>query len=459
MYSHAILAVLKKEGIEVGNRILLEKDGRRYAGLLMPKPEFGDDKTIIVKLDNGYNVGFEITGTKISRAHSKEPKELADEAKYELGRTKKSLIEVSFDASKPKVALVSTGGTIISRVDYATGGVTAIENPKELLHNIPELSNIAHLEMHSPMKIMSEDMDPSHWHTIANEVAKELNAGSKGAIVTHGTDTLHYTAAALSFFLRNLHKPVVIVGSQRSSDRGSSDAGMNLVCGAYAAVSEIAGVGVCMHGDTNDRYCNLIRGTKVRKMHTSRRDAFQPINEPAIARVFPDGKIEMLTKNFTRRDDKKRVEVDAKIDPNVAIVKTYPAADPKVIDFYVREGIKGFVIEGTGLGHVPTDAAKKPWTTVIKKHSEQGIPFVVTSQTIYGRVNPYVYTNLRKLFIESKAIPGEDMLTETAYVKLMWVLGKTKSLEKIREMMATNYAGEITKRTETNTFSPEGLND
>jgi glutamyl-tRNA(Gln) amidotransferase subunit D len=276
-------------------------------------------------------------------------------------------------------------------------------------------------------------------------------------IITHGTDTLHYTSAALSFFLRNLSKPVVLVGAQRSSDRGSSDAGMNLVCASHVAVSNIGEVGICMHGDMNDRFCYFIRGTKARKMHTTRRDAFRSINEPPIAKIFPDGRIEITNKRFRERKD-KRVELDTKVEDNVALIKAYPGSDPKVIDYHVKSGVKGFVIEGTGMGHVPSDVSKKPWTTVIKKHSDH-IPFVITSQTIFGRINPYVYTNLRKLFIESRAIPGEDMTSETAYVKLMWVLGKTKSMEKIREMMLTSYAGEITPRTEINTFSVEGLNE
>jgi glutamyl-tRNA(Gln) amidotransferase subunit D len=312
--------------------------------------------------------------------------------------------------------------------------------------------------MTNPINKMSEDFDPEDWISLAKHVAKELNSGKKGVIVTHGTDTLHYTSAALSFFLRNLHKPVVLVGAQRSSDRGSSDAGMNLVCASHVAVSNIGEVGICMHGSMSDRFCYFIRGTKVRKLHTTRRDAFRAVNEPPLAKIFPDGKIEIMNKKFRERKDKK-VELDAKIDENVALVKVYPGSDPKVVDFYVKNGCKGFVIEGTGMGHVPTEVSKRPWTTVIKKYSEEGIPFVITSQTIYGRVNPYVYTNLRKLFIESKAIPGEDMLAETAYVKLMWVLGKTKSYEKIREMIMTNYAGEITPRTEINTFSVEGLNE
>jgi glutamyl-tRNA(Gln) amidotransferase subunit D len=454
MYSHEIERLLKSRGIAIGDRVIIEKDGKKHAGLLMPKS--GDEKTIVIKLDNGYNVGFDVEGAKITKDVSREPKEMKEEGRYEMGKTDRNLLRVDFDPQKPKVALISTGGTIISRVDYKTGGVYAVENPKELLHNIPELSGIVNLEMLSPMRIMSEDMDPAHWQHIAREAVKELNAGKKGVIITHGTDTLHYTAAALSFFIRNLGKPVLVVGAQRSSDRGSSDAGMNIVCASHAALSNIAEVGVCMHGSMSDEYCHFIRGTKVRKMHATRRDAFQPVNELPIAKVFPDGKIEIINKNYKKRDDHKKAELDDRIDPNVAILKTYPGADPRVIDFWVKNGVNGFIIEATGMGHVPTEVAKKPWTTVIKKYSEH-IPFVITSQTIYGRVNPYVYTNLRKLFIEAKAIPGEDMLTETAYVKLMWVLGKTKSMEKIREMVTTNYAGEITTRTEINAFSVEEM--
>lgn len=458
MYSPKIQRVLKGKRIRIGDHVLIEKAKKRYFGLLMPKPAFGDPGTIVIKLDNGYNIGLDVKGLKISKAKFEEPEAVEEEMEYELGKTKKSLLKTSFDPKKPKVALLSTGGTIISRVDYRTGGVYAVENPKELLHNVPELSKIANLKMSSPLHKMSEDFDHEDWISLAKHVAKELNSGKKGVIITHGTDILHYTSAALSFFLRNLYKPVVLVGAQRSSDRGSSDAGMNLVCASHAAVSNIGEVGICMHGSTNDNYCYFIRGTKCRKMHTTRRDAFQSINEPPLAKIFPNGKIEITNKSFRERKEKK-VKLDTKIEKNVAMLKFYPGSDPKVIDYHVKNGIKGFVVEATGLGHLPTDVSKRPWTTVIKKYSEQGIPFVVTSQTIYGRVNPYVYTNLRKLFIESKAIPGEDMLSETAYVKLMWVLGKTKSFEKVREMMLTNYAGEITPRTRTNTFSLEGLNE
>jgi glutamyl-tRNA(Gln) amidotransferase subunit D len=457
MYSPKIRKILKKAKIRIGDRISVEKSGKRYVGLLMPKTEFSDPNTLIIKLDNGYNIGLDIEKAKISKEKSREPSEIKAEEEFELGKIKKGLLKVKFDAKKPKVSLISVGGTISSRVDYRTGGVYALKNPKEILHNVPELANIVNLKMLNPFNKMSEDMDSEDWKKIARFVAKELNSGKRGVVITHGTDTLHFTSAALSFFLRGLSKPVVLTGAQRSSDRGSSDAGMNLICSSHVATSDIAEVGICMHASQNDNYCSFMRGTKVRKLHTSRRDAFRPVNEIPLARVFPDGKIEITNRNYKKRKDTD-VELDTKFQPKIALLKVYPGADPEVIDYYVSKGYKGFVIEGTGLGHVPT-FARKSWTEKIKEYSKDGIPFVVTAQTIFGRVNPYVYTNLRILFVESRAIPGEDMLSEVAYVKLGWVLGHTKDSEKIRKMMLTNYAGEITSRSEIKAFSLEGLNE
>ncbi|MCK5023798.1 MAG: Glu-tRNA(Gln) amidotransferase subunit GatD, partial [Candidatus Aenigmarchaeota archaeon] len=271
MYSSEFAGMLKKKGMNVGDRISVEKSGKSYEGILMPKSDNGDSGTVIIKLDSGYNMGLCIKGSNISKSKTEEPKSVKEEADYEMGKTKKSLLKTEFDSSKPKVAMISTGGTIISRVDYKTGGVYAVDNPKELLHNIPELAKFANLKMSGIINKMSEDFNPSDWQELAKHVAKELNSGNRGAIVAHGTDTLHYTSAALSFFLKNLSKPVVLVGSQRSSDRGSSDAGMNILCASHVALSDIGEVGVCMHANTNDKYCHFMRGTKVRKMHTSRR--------------------------------------------------------------------------------------------------------------------------------------------------------------------------------------------
>jgi glutamyl-tRNA(Gln) amidotransferase subunit D len=459
MYSQKIQEILKSEGIKVGDRVIIEKSGKEYHGLFMPRAEFGDSDSVVIKLDSGYNIGIKYeSGVKIRRAKEKEPKEIKEEEEFELGRVNKKLLTVNFDPKKPKVSMISTGGTITSRIDYRTGGVYTLEKPEELLHNIPELSNIANLKMLNPINRMSEDIGPKDWQEIAKHVADELNSGKKGVVVTHGTDTLHYTSAALSFMLRNVTKPVILTGAQKSSDRGSSDAGINIICSTHLAINDIAEVGTCMHGSMNDDYCFFIRGTKVRKMHTSRRDAFRPINEPALAKIWPNGKIEILNKNHKKRSE-GQVELDIKFEPKVAILKAYPGSDPEIIELLVKKGYKGFVIEGTGLGHVPTPAAEKSWTETIKKHTKNGIPFVVAPQPIYGRVNPYVYTNLRILYMEAGAIPGEDMLSEVAYIKLGWVLGHTTDFEKVKKMMLTNYAGEITPRTELNTFSVDNLNE
>jgi glutamyl-tRNA(Gln) amidotransferase subunit D len=447
-YSKQIQKALKN--IKIGDRISVRKNNKIYEGLLMPKTELGDKDCIVLKIDSGYNIGIRYEkGVKIEKSKKHEPKEVREEADFEL--EKERIKKIKFDPSKPKVAMIMTGGTIISRVDYRTGGVHALEKPEELLTNIPELKGIVNIEnILSPFRKMSEDLNYKDWQNLAKLTANALNK-SQGVIITHGTDTLHYTSAVLSFMLRNLYKPVVLVGSQRSSDRGSSDAFMNLICSAYASISEIAGVGVCMHANVNDDYCHFMRGTKVRKMHSTRRDAFRSINEMPLAKIWPNGKIEVLNKNYKKRNNNEKVVADVKFEPKVALLKAYPGSEPEIMEFLVKKGYRGFVIEGTGMGHVPT-SSDKTWIPTIKKLVKDGIPVVVAPQTIYGRINPNVYTNLRILYHEAKAIPAEDMLPEVAYLKLGFILGHTKDMEKIRELMLTNMVGEISERSEIETF-------
>jgi len=446
-YSPRVQRILKN--FKIGDRISVVKTGKMYEGLLMPRSELGDRNCIVLKLDSGYNMGIRHEkGVKVEKSKKPEPKEIKEEFKFETEKEK--IKEVKFDPKKPKVALIMTGGTIVSKVDYRTGGVYALERPEELLTNVPELKNIVFIDdIKVPFKKMSEDFNYKDWQVLAELAAKELNK-NEGVIITHGTDTLHYTSAALSFMLKNLYKPVVLTGSQRSSDRGSSDAFMNIICSAYAAISNIAEVGVCMHATIDDQCCSFIRGTKVRKMHSTRRDAFRSINEMPLAKFWSDGKIDIMNKNHKTRKDEK-VVADIKFEPKVALLKAYPGSDPEILEILAKKGYKGFVIEGTGMGHVPTEA-EKSWIPAIKKLIKDGIPVVIAPQTIYGRINTDVYTNLRVLYHEAKAIPAEDMLPETAYVKLGWILGHTKDLEEIRKMMLTNIAGEITARSEIDNF-------
>ncbi len=430
-YSKRIQSVLKKKNILIGQRISVKKGQERFEGILMPKSS-GDPNSLVIKLDSGYNIGVDFKNAKIKKLAGKK----------EIGKVK--ILPPKFDKNKPKVVLITTGGTITSRVDYKTGGVVSLMRPEELLYNVPELSNIVNLDIVSPFTRMSEDMGPGDWQALAKAAARELNKNNQGVIITHGTDTLHYTSAALSFMLKNLTKPVVLVGAQRSSDRGSGDAAQNIICSAHAAVSDIAEVGICMHANTSDDYCLFNRGTKVRKMHTSRRDAFRPINDEPIAKIWPDGRMEIT--NEYRKRSSGVVKADTKFEEKVALVKAYPGSDPDYLKFFADKKYKGIVIEGTGLGHVPT-SAEKSWIPAVQDLADR-LPVVITSQTLYGRVNQNVYTNLRILF-ETGAIPGEDMLPEVAYIKLGWVLGHTRNMKKIKELMAKNIAGEINKRIET----------
>jgi glutamyl-tRNA(Gln) amidotransferase subunit D len=344
------------------------------------------------------------------------------------------------------VSILSTGGTIASKVDYHTGGVYASFTAEDLLESMPEITGLANIRADSIMNVMSEDMNPRLWVEIAEAVARELNSGADGVVVTHGTDTMHYSTAALSFILRNLSKPVVFTGAQRSTDRGSADSFLNLVCSIAFAKSGFSGVYLVMHGSMSDSYCLAHVGTKVRKMHTTRRDAFQSINTPPAAKISPDGKVEPLLGNLPKRSD-STVTVDSKLEGRVALIKVYPGIDPGIFDYYVERGVRGVVIEGTALGHVPTTMRETSLIPKIERMVGSGVLVAMTTQCLYGRVNPYVYANLREVSSRGVLYCG-DMLPETAYVKMMWVLGKARSLEESKSLMLQNIAGEITGRTD-----------
>lgn len=428
--------------VRPGDKVRINKNGKIFEGIVLPKTEFDEKDVVMIKLDNGYNIGIKMD-EKTSIEKLGERKELE---KFPLKKPEKN-------PRLPNISLISTGGTIASRVDYVTGGVRMAFTPEEILFSVPELEHIASID--SVVQLFnkaSEDLTYKNWQKISEEVYKQIKKKDvHGVVVTHGTDTMHFTSAALSFFIRNLNKPVVLTGAQRSSDRGSSDAKLNIICATIAAgYSDIAEVGVVMHATTEDTYCYFHRGTKVRKMHTSRRDAFKSINAKPIAKIYPENRIEIIDENYFRFDENRKPKLDNKFEPDIALIKAYPNSKPEIIDLLVENlGIRGIVIEGTGLGHVPTqpDDEKYSWITHIKKAIEDGVPIVITSQCLYGRVHPYVYRNLR-ILTKAGVIWGEDMLPEVAYVKLGWVLAHEKNMEKIREMMKTNFAHEITARSE-----------
>jgi glutamyl-tRNA(Gln) amidotransferase subunit D len=431
-----LASFLGNHSLSLGDRVRVGWKGTSLEGVILPQPMHAN--VLVLKLDSGYNTGLSLGNIasieKIQHTLVPKPHALSND-------------HAPHPSDKPGFSVVGVGGTIVSKVDYEKGGVIAKLSPEELTRMVPEIGSFAQIrKIISPFTKMSEDMVPQDWLAIAKVCHEELNKPDvEGIVLTHGTDTLHYTAAALSFMLPDLKKPVVLVGSQRSSDRGSSDASMNLICAARTAISDIAEVGICMHGSTSDDYCFFNRGTAVRKMHTTRRDAFRPINRLPIAKITPDGFVEKLSGYRIR--EKGETGLDAVFEENVALIKVYPGMSPGVLDYYVSKGCKGFVIEGTGLGHVHTTHI----LPAIQRVTGSGIPVFITSQTIYGRVNLNVYTNLR-LLQDAGAIGLEDMTAETAYVKLGWVLAHTQEKEKVKEMMLHDYAGEISLSSRTDAF-------
>lgn len=435
MYSKKAKQALSKA--EAGDRLrVTRKDGLEIEGVLLPRPSIGDADCLILKLDNGYNAGVNSSGVKIEKLNAKSVK-----------LEKKARKKITQSASLPELALVSTGGTIATRVDYETGGVKMVLDPEELFATAPELEGVASFKGVSNLfTIASEDLSPREWVRIAQAVGKQLNSGVEGVIVTHGTDTLGYTAAALSFMLRELGKPVAIVGAQRSPDRASFDGALNLVCGARYAASNYGEVAVVMHATPNDDYCFAHRGTKVRKMHSTRRDAFKSINDSPLARVYPDGKIEKLNERARMRQGGD-CRIEAMFEEKTGLLKAYPGAPPEQLEWFVDKGYKGIVVEAMALGHVPTQPlnAKKSWLKAIERANEEGVVIAFTTQCLYGSVNPFVYANLRRMR-EHGVVYCKDLLPETAFVKLGWLLAKFKGADTVREELLKDYADEFNPR-------------
>ncbi|MEM4504337.1 MAG: Glu-tRNA(Gln) amidotransferase subunit GatD, partial [Archaeoglobaceae archaeon] len=372
-------------------------------------------------LDNGYNVGF---------VEYELLEVLGELEKVEVKR------ELLRKEGLPDVKIISTGGTIASKVDYRTGAVTSQFTAEEIVSEVPEITEICNVSAELLYNILSENMKPGYWIELARRVYESLKS-YEGVIITHGTDTMHYSASALAFML-STPKPVVFVGAQRSSDRPSSDATMNLLCSAKLSVSDVGEVLVCMHGSTSDDFCYAHRGVKVRKMHTSRRDAFQSINAKPVARInYPSLEIEWLSWRFKRGE--RKLELKDKLEEKVALIKFFPGLSADILEFFHSRGYRGFVIEGTGLGHVSTD-----WIETLKRVCEDSL-VVMTSQCLFGRVCDRVYDTGRDL-LRVGVIEGEDMLPETALVKLMFLLGNY-DLETAKELVKKNLVGEIEDRS------------
>jgi glutamyl-tRNA(Gln) amidotransferase subunit D len=411
------------EEIRPGDYVEVEFDGEKLTGRVMPRTELDAEGVVTLKLANGYNIGLSVRKTTF-RVLKRMPIVPPAAEEKETGST-----------SGEFVSLISTGGTIASRIEYETGAVRPALNADELAAFVPELSQIAPVRTRVLMSILSEDMTPSHWSMIARAVYDEIQLGARGVVVAHGTDTMGYTAAALSFALRGLQVPVVLVGAQRSSDRPSTDAIHNLLNAVRFAKQGPAGVYVCMHASTDDPFSSVHLGVKVRKMHTSARYAFRSINSKPVAVVTPA--TSQLPSNAVPGTRSTLME---KFSDRAALVYSYPGISPGYFQSLVGAGYQGFVVAGTGLGHLPSYTVD-----TIRRLSSDGTLFFMTSQCLNGRVNMNVYTTGRRL-MSSGVVPLRDMLPETAYVKLAWCLANFQKSEVVH-MMLENIAGEFSPRT------------
>jgi len=430
--------LLKRVGAKVGDRVCLElkrPEGQEVVeGMLMPRYRTRKEENyVVLKLPSGYNVGVRVdSATKINMLGKGQAPQFVRPA------------PPAQKPNLPKVSVVSTGGTIASKVDYRTGAVKPALDAEDLYSVVPELADLADIEAHILYSVFSENIGPQHWPKIAEYIANQATRGADGVVIAHGTDTLGYTAAALSFAFTSLPIPVVLVGSQRSSDRPSSDAASNLIAAtAVAAQAPFAEVVVAMHDWISDEKVAVHRGTKVRKCHTSRRDAFRSVNAKPIAHYdLVHRTLELGQETYRPRRKNSPPELQSQFDPNVALIKFHPGISVGIVDWATATGYKGIILEGTGLGHVGDVLFSS-----IERAVNNGVVVAMSSQCIWGRVHMNVYSTGRDL-LRMGVLPLGDMLAETALVKMMWAFGHEKDPEKVKEIMLTNIANELSERRE-----------
>jgi glutamyl-tRNA(Gln) amidotransferase subunit D len=429
-------ARLEEQGVKVWSEVRVVNDaGSVFEGVILPRSETLDDEHIVIKMRNGYNVGVHVS--RIAQITILGYKE----AIYKIPER-----EFPVRPNLPKVTLLGTGGTIASRLDYRSGAVIPAFTPGELYGAVPELADICNLTTRKLFGVFSENMAKEQYITLARAIGDEIEAGADGIVIGHGTDTMGHTAAILSFMVQHSPVPIVLVGSQRSSDRPSSDAALNLIHAVrFAAYGDIAEVMICMFGPTSDRDGLLHRGTRCRKMHSSYRSTFRTIGDIPLAIVSREG-FACLHRDYTKRDRSRHVKVDAVYDDRATILYYYPGMRPDLVEALMEKGYRGIVIAGTGLGHV-----NKPLYPALKRAIESGVHVVMTVQTLWGYAQMYVYDTGRDL-MDLGVVPLDNMLPETALMKLSWVLAHTDDQEEVMRIMRDPIAHEITAREPHNGY-------
>lgn len=434
-YRGDALNILKKYNVRVWGQAVIETSRGIFRGSVLPRSENDDDMHIVLKIDTGYNIGIDIlTITSMKETGYKK-------ANYKIPEK-----EFPYSADKPNVKLFGTGGTIASRLDYRTGAVIPAFSPGELYGAVPELADVCNITTEKLFAVFSENMGPDQYMTLARAIGQEIANNVDGIVIGHGTDTLHHTAAALSFMVQDSPVPIILVGSQRSSDRPSSDAALNLIHASYAAGhGDIAEVLVCMFGPTSDDYGFLHRGTRVRKMHSSYRSTFRTIGDTPVATVTGKG-LTHIKKEYNHRRKDKKVKILPYFNEKVTMLYYYPHMDPNIMHSLIDMGYKGIVIVGTGLGHV-----NRELYPALERAKEEGVSVYMTLQTIWGYVHMFVYETGRDMMAKG-VIPLGNMLPEVAWVKLGWAMGQSDDPEEIKRIMLTPVNQEITEKEPYNGY-------
>lgn len=428
-YTEEVEEKLKQAGATEGDTV---KVNSGVVGKLQPKPNHSQDDIIVLKLDSGYNIGV-------------KPDSIELIEKGESNESEKP--SITYSDSKDDILVLHTGGTIASRVSYQEGGVAPKFDPEDLVEMYPNVADEVNIHSEVVAQMLSEDMEPEHWVEIAEKI-DQVKDDYDGIIVGHGTDTMSFTGAALQLMLKGIDKPVILVGAQRSSDRPSSDARMNMYCASkFIQETEFTGIGICMHNSIEDKECVVLDGAKTRKMHTSRRDAFQQINTDPVGKVdYKTGEVQV-----NKETSQNQYKPGIGMDPNVELIKTYPGMSEEVLEGVKDRDPSGLVIEGTGLGHMPVnsfDEYTEHHSDILDKIGEiaSEIPVVMASQCVNGRVDMNVYDAGRKLQ-DRGVVSAEDMHPELAYVKLSWALEQTENKDQATELFRKNVAGEKQSRS------------
>ncbi|MFH1400120.1 MAG: Glu-tRNA(Gln) amidotransferase subunit GatD [Nanoarchaeota archaeon] len=423
--------------MRLGDSVSVRYDGETIEGVFI-----SEDSHLVIKLRGGYNIALDKRKVKkVSALPASNASAVPKIVKPKKGEG-------------AKIVVLHTGGTIASRVDYATGAVIARYGPEEFLSLFPEVMRFADVHSRLVANIQSEMMRFDHYNLLVDAIEAEVKAGAKGIVVTHGTDTLSYTSAALGFACAGIGVPVVLVGSQRSSDRPSSDAYMNLLSAVfYASRTKRAGVSVCMHGGLDDTTCDILDAFRCRKMHTTRRDAFRQVNGKVIA------KVSVFDETIQEFDAPRHVAVDqirGRFDPRLKVgwVRTHPHMRKE--DFSAFASYDGLIIEGTGLGHVPNmalDAFMAEHARIAKavKALCRKMPVVLGSQCVFGRVMMDVYTPQRMLKADGVLGDTLDLPVETLFIKLAWLLS-TVPRDQVASSFGLDLAGELSSRSRVDGF-------